>query len=92
MSREDQRRTVRVQREELIKESIATYSKVFDRLPSLDLSERTLAKLVQLIINSREAAIQVLEEEIEAPLNYIFSQFLIMRGRGKHTKSSINGR
>ena len=32
MSREDQRRTVRVQREELIKESIATYSKAFDRL------------------------------------------------------------
>ena len=68
MSREDQRRTVRVQREELIKELIATYSKAFDRLSSLDLSERTLAKLAQLIINSREAAIQVLEEEIEAPL------------------------
>ena len=68
MSREGQRRTVRVQREALIKELVATYSKAFDRLPSLDLSERTLAKLAQLLINSREAAIQVLEEEIEAPL------------------------
>ena len=68
MSREDQRRTVRFQREELIKELVATYSNAFDRLPSLDISDRTLAKLAKLIINSREAAIHVMEEEIEAPL------------------------
>ena len=68
MSREDQRHIVQVQREELIKELIATYSNAFDRLPSLDLPERTLAKLAQLIINAREAAIQVMEEVIEAPL------------------------
>ena len=68
MSKENQRATVREQRERLIEELNAVYSKTFDQLPSLDLADRTLARLTQLILNSRESAITTLEEEIEAPL------------------------
>ena len=91
MSREDQRRTVRFQREELIKELVATYSNAFDRLPSLDISDRTLAKLAQLIINSREAAIHVMEEEIEAPLITSPPNSSLVEGRGMPQEKSLNG-
>ena len=68
MSREEQLVIVREQREKLIKELNLTYSKAFDRLAGLDLADRTLARLVQIAMNSRNAAIQIMEEEIETLL------------------------
>ncbi len=68
MSKENQRTTVREQRERLIEELNAVYTRTFDQLPCLDLADRTLARLTQLILNSRESAITTLQEEIEAPL------------------------
>ena len=68
MSKADQRQVVRRQREKVVKELISTYMSALDQLSNLDLSDRTIAKLAQLIIRSREAALQIMEEEIEAPL------------------------
>ena len=68
MSKSDQRAAVREQREKLIKELMATYMVALDQLASLDLPDRTIAKLAQLMIRSRDAALQIMKEEIEAPL------------------------
>ena len=68
MSKSDQRAAVRGQREKLIKELMATYMVALDQLASLDLPDRTIAKLAQLMIRSRDAALQIMKEEIEAPL------------------------
>ena len=68
MSKAHQRDAVRGQREKLIKELMATYMVALDQLAGHDLPDRTIAKLAQLMIRSRDAALQVMEEEIEAPL------------------------
>jgi hercynine metabolism small protein len=68
MSKSDQRAAVRGQREKLIKELMATYMVALDQLASLDLPDRTIAKLAQLMIRSRDTALQIMNEEIEAPL------------------------
>ena len=68
MSKSDQRAAVRGQREKLIKELMATYMVALDQLASLDLPDRTIAKLAQLMIRSRDAALQIMKEEIEEPL------------------------
>ncbi len=68
MSRDEQRATVRLQRETLIEELEAVYRNAFDRLGALELGEGSVARLTQLLLRSREGAINPLEEEIEAPL------------------------
>ncbi len=68
MSKSDQRAAVRGQREKLIKELMATYMVALDQLASIDLPDRTIAKLAQLMIRSRDTALQIMNEEIEAPL------------------------
>jgi len=68
MSKSDQRAAVRGQREKLIKELMATYMVALDQLASLDLPDRTIAKLAQLMIRSRDAALQIMKKEIEDPL------------------------
>ena len=68
MSKSDQRDAVRGQREKMIKELMATYMIALDQSASLDLPDRTIAKLAQLMIRSRDAALQIMKEEIEAPL------------------------
>ena len=68
MSKSDQRDAVRGQREKMIKELMATYMIALDQLASLDLPDRTIAKLAQLMIRSRAAALQIMKEEIEEPL------------------------
>ena len=68
MSKSDQRAAVRGQREKLIKELMATYMVALDQLASIDLPDRTIAKLAQLMIRSRDAALQIMKKEIEAPL------------------------
>ncbi|MEB3332046.1 MAG: hercynine metabolism small protein [Synechococcaceae cyanobacterium] len=68
MSREDQRRAVRKLREGLSEELEALYLRAFDRISEQDLGEGAVARLTQLLLRSREAAITPLQEEIEAPL------------------------
>ncbi|MEB3194720.1 MAG: hercynine metabolism small protein [Cyanobacteriota bacterium] len=68
MSREEQREAVRLAREGLIGELEALYREAFDRLSDMDLGEGAIARLTQLLLRSREAAITPLQEEIEAPL------------------------
>ncbi|MFN9630701.1 MAG: hercynine metabolism small protein [Cyanobacteriota bacterium] len=68
MSREDQRNTMRQVREGLITEVETLYLRTFERLGDLDLGEGAIARLTQLLLRSREAALTPLREEIEAPL------------------------
>ena len=68
MSREEQRRAVRELRENLIAELEELYGNAFEKLASQNLGEGGIARLTQLLLRSREAAITPLQEEIEAPL------------------------
>ncbi|MFO8238082.1 MAG: hercynine metabolism small protein [Prochlorococcaceae cyanobacterium] len=68
MSREDQRQAVRQLREGLIAQLEQLYAASFETLASQDLGEGGIARLTQLLLRSREAAITPLQEEIEAPL------------------------
>jgi len=68
MAREDQRRAVRELREGLIAQLEELYMEAFDRVAGQDLGEGGIARLTQLLLRSREAAITPLQEEIEAPL------------------------
>ncbi|MCP9849503.1 hercynine metabolism small protein [Cyanobium sp. Morenito 9A2] len=68
MSRDDQRRAVRQVREGLIEQLEALYREAFDRIGTHDLGEGAIARLTQLLLRSREAAITPLQEEIEAPV------------------------
>lgn len=68
MSRDDQRRAMREMREGLIAELEELYRRAFDRIGDQDLGEGAIARLTQLLLRSREAAITPLQEEIEAPL------------------------
>ena len=68
MSRDDQRRAMREVREGLIAELEELYRQAFDRIGDQDLGEGAIARLTQLLLRSREAAITPLREEIELPL------------------------
>jgi hercynine metabolism small protein len=68
MSREEQRAAMRQTREDLIRELEELYRNAFDRIGSHDLGDGAIARLTQLLLRSREAAITPLLEEIEAPL------------------------
>jgi len=68
MSREDQRQAMRATREGLIAELEELYRRAFDRISEQDLGEGAIARLTQLLLRSREAAITPLQQEIEAPL------------------------
>ncbi len=68
MGREEQRATMRQVREGLISELEELYRNAFDRIGNQDLGEGAIARLTQLLLRSREAAITPLQQEIEAPL------------------------
>jgi hercynine metabolism small protein len=68
MSRDDQRRAVRELREGLISQLEDLYRQAFDTIGTQELGEGAIARLTQLLLRSREAAITPLQEEIEAPL------------------------
>nr|YP_002049110.1 hypothetical protein PCC_0461 [Paulinella chromatophora]ACB42900.1 hypothetical protein PCC_0461 [Paulinella chromatophora] len=68
MSREEKRQNTRRIREQLIKELENLYLSAFDIIGKENLGEGAIARLTQLILRSREAAITPLKEEIEAPL------------------------
>ena len=68
MGREEQRAAMRQVREGLISELDELYRNAFDRIGNQDLGEGAIARLTQLLLRSREAAITPLQQEIEAPL------------------------
>jgi len=68
MGREEQRQAMRRVREELIEQLEALYRDAFERIGTDALGEGAVARLTQLLLRSREAAITPLQEEIEAPL------------------------
>ena len=68
MSREEQRQAMRATREGLIEDLEDLYRRTFDRISEQDLGEGAIARLTQLLLRSREAAITPLQQEIEAPL------------------------
>jgi len=68
MAREDQRRASRELRENLIAQLEELYGEAFEQLTTQNLGEGSIARLTQLLLRSREAAITPLQEEIEAPL------------------------
>ena len=68
MGREDQRAAMRRTRETLIEQLEELYREAFDRIGDQPLGEGAVARLTQLLLRSREAAITPLQEEIEAPL------------------------
>jgi len=68
MSREEQRQAIRALRENLIARLEDIYAASFDQLTEHNLGEGGIARLTQLLLRSREAAITPLQEEIEAPL------------------------
>ena len=68
MAREDQRRASRELRDNLIAQLEQLYGKAFEQLTTQNLGEGAIARLTQLLLRSREAAITPLQEEIEAPL------------------------
>ena len=68
MSREEQRQAVRQLRESLISQLETLYRDAFDQLTTQNLGDGGIARLTQLLLRSREAAITPLQEEIEAPL------------------------
>jgi hercynine metabolism small protein len=68
LSRDEQRDTMRQVREGLITEVESLYLQTFERLGDLHLGEGAIARLTQLLLRSREAALTPLREEIEAPL------------------------
>ena len=68
MGREEQRQAVRHLRESLIEELEDLYRRAFDRIGAQNLGDGGIARLTQLVLRSREAAITPLTEEIEAPL------------------------
>jgi len=68
MGREEQRQAVRRLRESLIEELEDLYRGAFDRISEQNLGDGGVARLTQLLLRSREAAITPLTEEIEAPL------------------------
>ena len=65
MGLEERRQTIKAQRELLISELETVYMAAFERIGQLDLGEGAVARLTQLMLRSREAAITPLQDEIE---------------------------
>ncbi len=68
MSRKNQLTQLKAQRELIIEELKSCYSKAFERISQVGLAQGDVAKLTQLMLQSRQAAITALEKEIETPL------------------------
>ena len=70
MGLEQRRQTIKRQREQLIQDLEAVYMTAFDRLGELEgeVGEVKAAQLTQMILNSKTAAMEPLEKEIEKPV------------------------
>ena len=70
MKKDERREAIKSQREQLIHELEKLYMAAFDRLGQLegDIGEVKAAQFTQIILNSRLAALEPLQKEIEKPL------------------------
>ena len=70
MKSDERRQAIKRQREQLIQDLEAVYMAAFDRLGELEgeVGEVKAAQLTQMILNSKTAAIEPLEKEIEKPV------------------------
>ena len=70
MKKDERREAIKSQREQLIHELETLYMAAFDRLGQLegDIGEVKAAQFTQIILNSRLAALEPLQKEIEKPL------------------------
>jgi len=68
MERAQKRIALKLQREKLISALDKVYKNAFNELSTLDIEEGSLAKLSQMFLLSREAAISSLQQEIEKPI------------------------
>ena len=70
MKQDERRQAIKTQREQLIGELETLYMAAFDRLGQLEgeIGEVKAAQFTQMILNSREAAIEPLLKEIEKPV------------------------
>ena len=70
MKSEERRQAIRQPRARLIQDLAAVYLAAFDRLGELEgeVGEVKAAQLTQMILNSKTAAIEPLEKEIEKPV------------------------
>ena len=67
MKSDERRQAIKHQREQLIQDLVEVYMVAFDRLGALEgeVGEVKAAQLTQMILNSKTAAIEALEKEIE---------------------------
>ncbi len=68
MDRKNKRLQLKFQREKLIRVLEKVYKDAFDELSKLDIEEGSIAKLSQVFLLSRQAAINQLKQEIEKPI------------------------
>ena len=70
MKSDERRQAIKRQREQLIQDLETVYMAAFDRLGELEgeVGEVKAAQLTQMILNSKTAAIEPLEKEIEKPV------------------------
>ncbi len=68
MSRKEQLKKLKTAREALKKELEDFYISAFERIASLNIGEKNIAKLTQLLLQSRNEAIKPLERTIEDQL------------------------
>ncbi len=68
MEKEEKRLRLKMQREKLINLLEEVYKNAFNELISLNIEEGYIAKLTQVFLLSREAALSPLKKEIEKPI------------------------
>ena len=70
MKKDERREAIKSQREQLIHQLETLYMAAFDRLGELegDIGEVKAAQFTQIILNSKLAALEPLQKEIEKPL------------------------
>ncbi len=68
MSRKNQLKALKAYRENLLAELTYFYKTAFDNICDLDITEGDIAKLSQILLQSKEAALMPLQKEIESQL------------------------
>ena len=68
MNSKSREKSIKIERERLIKELEKVYIDAFSRISQLNLSEASISKLSRAFLHSRQRAIEPLEEEIEKPI------------------------
>ncbi len=68
MSKDIQRQNLQLEREKLIAKLEDFYRNAFEKLSNVDIGEKQVAKLTQILLQSRDGAITPLQKNIEKPI------------------------